>query len=57
MSKTALKNISPKKIIFRDYKKLDEQNVLYDLDQQMIHRKLYEKKICTKVLQILLKLL
>ena len=34
----------PKKNIFRDYKKFDEQNVLYDLDQQMIKGKFYEEK-------------
>ena len=36
--------IPPKKIIFRDYKKFDEQNFLYDLDQQMIKGKFYRKK-------------
>ena len=34
----------PKKIIFRDYKKFDEQNFLYDLDQQMIKGKFYKEK-------------
>ena len=42
--KTTFKNIPPKKIIFRDYKKFDEQNFLYDLDQQMIKGKFYEEK-------------
>ena len=34
--KTTFKKIPPKKIFFRDYKKFDEQDFLYDLDQQMI---------------------
>ena len=34
----------PKKDIFRDYKKFDEQNFLYDPDQQMIKGKFYEEK-------------
>ena len=42
--KTTFKKIPPKKIIFRDYKKLDEQNFLYDLDQQMIKGKFYKEK-------------
>ena len=55
--KTTFKKIPPKKIIFKNYKKFDEQNVLYDLDQYMIKGKFYSEKICTKVFQILLKLL
>ena len=31
--KTTFKKIPPKTIIFRDYKKFDEQNFLYDIDQ------------------------
>ena len=42
--KTTFKKIPPKKIIFRDYKKFDEQNFLHDLDQQMIKGKFYEVK-------------
>ena len=42
--KTTFKKIPPKKVIFRDYKKFDEQNVLYDLDQQMIKGKFYKEK-------------
>ena len=42
--KTSFKKIPPKKIIFRDYKKFDEQNFLYDLDQQMIKGKFYKEK-------------
>ena len=55
--KTTFKKIPPKKIIIRDYKKFEEQNFLYDLDQQMIKGKFIKRKICTKVFQILLKLL
>ena len=45
--KTTFNQIPPKKIIFRDDKKFDEQNFLYDLDQQMIKGKLYkEKNMC-----------
>ena len=42
--KTTFKKIPPKKIIFRDYKKFDEQNFLHDLDQQMIKGKFYKEK-------------
>ena len=42
--KTTFKKIPPKKIIFRDYKKFDEQNFLHDFDQQMIKGKLYKEK-------------
>ena len=42
--KTTFKKIPPKKIIFRDYKKFDEQNFLCDLDQQMIKGKFYKEK-------------
>ena len=42
--KTTFKTIPPKNIIFRDYKKFDEQNFLYDLDRQMIKRKFYKEK-------------
>ena len=42
--KTAFKKIPPKKIIFRDYKKLDKQNFLHDLNQQMIEKKFYKDK-------------
>ena len=42
--KTTFNKIPPKKIIFRDYKKSDEQNFLYDLDQQMIKGKFYKEK-------------
>ena len=42
--KTTFKKIPPKKIIFRDYKKFDEQNFLHDLDQQIIKGKFYEVK-------------
>ena len=42
--KTSFKKIPPKKIIFRDYKKSDEQYFLYDLDQQMIKGKFYKDK-------------
>ena len=42
--KTTFKKIPPKKIIFRDYKKLDEQNFLYNFDQQMIKGKFYKQK-------------
>ena len=42
--KTTFKKIPPKKIIFRDYKKFDEQNFLYDLDQQMIKGIFFEEK-------------
>ena len=52
--KTTFKKIPPKKIIFKNYKKFDEQNFLYDLDQQIIKGKFYNEKICTKVFQILL---
>ena len=39
--------IPPKKIIFRGYKKFDEQNFLHDLDHQMIKGKFYkEKNMC-----------
>ena len=45
--KTTFNQIPPKKIIFRDDKKFDEQNFLYNLDQQMIKGKLYkEKNMC-----------
>ena len=39
--KTTFKKVPPKKIIFRDYKKFDEQNFRYDLDRQMIKGKFY----------------
>ena len=39
-----LKKIPTTKIIFIDYKKFDEQNFLYDLDQQMIKGKFYKEK-------------
>ena len=42
--KTTFKIIPPKKIIFKDYKKFDEQNFLYDFDQQMIKGKFYKEK-------------
>ena len=42
--KTTFKKIPPKKTIFRDYKKFDDQNFLYDLDQQMIKGKVYKEK-------------
>ena len=42
--KTTFKKIPPKKIIFRDYRKFDEQNFLYNLDQQMIKGKFYKEK-------------
>ena len=42
--KTIFKKILPKKIVFRDYKKFDEQNFLYDLDQQLIKGKFYKEK-------------
>ena len=38
------KKVPPKKIILRGYKKFDEENFLYDLDQQMIKGKFYKKK-------------
>ena len=44
MSKNNFRKISTKKIIFRDYKKFDEQNFLYDLNQEMIKRKFYKDK-------------
>ena len=34
--KTTFKKVPPKKLIFRNYKKFDEQKFLYDLDQQTI---------------------
>ena len=55
--KTSFKKIPARKTIFRDHKKFDEQNFLYDLDQQMIKGKFIKRKIYTKVFQILLKLL
>ena len=42
--KTTFKKVPLKKIIFRDYKKFDEQNFLYDLDRQMIKGKSYKEK-------------
>ena len=42
--KTTFKKIPPKKVIFRDYKKFDEQDFLYGLDQQMIKGKVYKEK-------------
>ena len=42
--KTTFKKIPPKNTIFRDYKKFDEQNFLYNLDQQMIKGKFYKEK-------------
>ena len=39
-----LKKIPSKKIIFRDYKKIDKENFLYDLEQQMIKGKFYKDK-------------
>ena len=42
--KTTFKKVPPKKIIFRDYKKFDEQNFLYDLHRQMIKEKFYKEK-------------
>ena len=42
--KTTFKKLPPKKTIFKDYKKFDEQNFLYDLDQQMIKGKFYKEK-------------
>ena len=42
--KTTFKKILPKKITFRDYKKLDEKKFLHNLDQQMIKRKSYKEK-------------
>ena len=45
--KTTFKKTPPKKIIFRDCKKFDEQHFLQDLDQQMIKGKFYkEKNMC-----------
>ena len=41
MSTNNFKKNSPKKIIFGDYKKFDEQNFLYDLDRKMIKGKIY----------------
>ena len=41
MLKTTFKKIPPRKIVFRDYKKFDTQNFLYDLDQEMIKGKFY----------------
>ena len=41
MSKNNFKKNSPKKIIFGDYKKFDEQNFLYDLGRKMIKGKIY----------------
>ena len=42
--KTTFNKVPTKKIIFRDDKKFDAQNFLYDLDQQMIKGKPYKKK-------------
>ena len=42
--KTTFKKVPLKKIIFRDYKKFDEQNFLYDLHRQMIKEKFYKEK-------------
>ena len=42
--KTTFNKIPPKKIVFRDYKKSDERNFLYDLDQQMIKGKFYKER-------------
>ena len=42
--KTSFKKIPARKTIFRDHKKFDEQNFLYDLDQQMIKGKFYKEK-------------
>ena len=42
--KTTFKKIPPKNIIFRDYKKFDEQNFLYNLDEQMIKIKFCKEK-------------
>ena len=42
--KTTFKKISHTHTKIRGYEKLDEQNFLYDLDQQMIKRKFYKEK-------------
>ena len=42
--KTTFKKIPPRKIIFRDYKRFNEQNFLYDLDQHVIKGKFYKEK-------------
>ena len=42
--KTNLKKNRQKKIIFRGYKKFDEQNFLYDIGKQMIKGKFYKEK-------------
>ena len=42
--KTTFKKVPPKKLIFRNYKKFDEQNFLYDLDQQTIKGNVYKEK-------------
>ena len=36
------KRLSPKKIIYRDYKIFDEAKVQYDLDQEMIKSSFYQ---------------
>ena len=38
--KTTFKKIPRRKIIFRDYKKFDDENFLYDLDEQMVTGKI-----------------
>ena len=55
--KTTFKKIPPRKIIFRDYKKFDTQNFLYDLDQEMITGKFYNENNWYNVFQKLFKIL
>ena len=42
--KAFFKKLPPKKIIYRNYKKFDKDDLLYELDQEMIKRKFYLSK-------------
>ena len=42
--KAHLKKLSPKKIVYRDYKNVNKNAFLYDLDQNLIQGKFYTRK-------------